>query len=143
MLPQYFLREHGLPLDAYESRYVGSQESSIMNVYLGAAAAGATWPPPWIAFQKDHPEPAAWLKVRWTTESLPNNGLVARDDFPPELLGKVAAILFGLHQSGEGRALLERLPLSRFEPANDASYQPVRDFVARFSRTVRPLPEQP
>jgi phosphonate transport system substrate-binding protein len=143
MLPQHYLQEHGLPIDAYESRYVGSQESSIMNAYLGDAAAGATWPPPWIAFQKDHPEQAAQLKVLWSTEPLPNNGLVARDDFPPALLAKVAAILFSLHETKDGRAMLELLPLSRFEPANAATYQPVRDFVAHFSQTVRALPEQP
>lgn len=143
MLPQHYLREHGLPIAAYEARYVGSQESSIMNVYLGDAAAGATWPPPWIAFQKDHPEQAAQLMLKWSTDSLPNNGLVARDDFPPALLDKVAAILFSLHEGADGRALLERLPLSRFESANSATYQPVRDFVAHFSQTVRPLPEQP
>jgi phosphonate transport system substrate-binding protein len=143
MLPQQFLHEHGLPMGSYEARYVGSQESSIMNVYLGDAAAGATWPPPWIAFQKDHPERAARLKVQWSTESLPNNALVARDDFPQEVVSKVAAILFSLHQSAEGRALLERLPLSRFEPASAATYRPVRDFIAHFAKTVRPLPEQP
>jgi phosphonate transport system substrate-binding protein len=143
MLPQHYLQIHGLPIAAYEARYVGSQESSIMNAYLGDAAAGATWPPPWIAFQKDHPERAAQLKVLWSTEPLPNNGLVARDDFPPALLAKVAAVLFGLHGSPEGRAILEQLPLSRFEPANAATYQPVRDFVAHFSKTVRALPEQP
>jgi len=143
MLPQHFLQEHGLPIGTYEARYVGSQESSIMNAYLGDSAAAATWPPPWIAFQKDHPDRAAQLKVAWRTESLPNNGLVARDDFPPALLHKVAAILFSLQQSSDGRALLERLPLSRFEPASEATYRPVRDFVAHFSKTVRVLPEQP
>jgi len=143
MLPQHFLQEHGLPIGAYEARYVGSQESSIMNAYLGDAAAAATWPPPWIAFQKDHPGRAAQLKVQWRTEPLPNNGLVARDDFPPHLLNKVAAILFSLHQRADGRVLLERLPLSRFEPASEATYRPVRDFVAHFSKTVRSLPEQP
>ncbi|MDD5389968.1 MAG: PhnD/SsuA/transferrin family substrate-binding protein [Gallionellaceae bacterium] len=143
MMPQQFLRDHGLPISAYEARYVGSQESSIMNAYLGDAAAAATWPPPWVAFQKDHPDRAALLKVLWRTEPLPNNGLVARDDFPPALLNKVAATLFRLHENGDGRAMLERLPLSRFEPASEAAYRPVRDFVARFSQTVRPLPEQP
>lgn len=143
MLPQYYLHEHGLPIGDYQARYVGSQESSIMNVYLGDAAAGATWPPPWIAFQKDHPERAAQLEVRWQSAPLPNNGLVVRDDFPPALLKKVAAVFFSLHESAEGRALLSNLPLSRFEPADAATYQPVRDFVAHFGKTVRPLPEQP
>ena len=65
-----------------ENRYVGSQESSIMNAYLGQTAAGATWPPPWRAFQKEHPREAAELKVIWETESLVNNSVMVRDDVP-------------------------------------------------------------
>lgn len=143
MLPQYFLHRQGLPIDTYRARYVGSQESSIMNVYLGDAAAGATWPPPWAAFRKEFPERAAQLTVRWQTEPLLNNGLVARDDFPPELLRRVAAVLFHLHETSEGRALLSLLPLSRFEAADAATYRPVREFIAEFSKTVRPLADLP
>lgn len=143
MLPQHFLQEQGLPVSAYTARYVGSQESSIMNAYLGASAAGATWPPPWIAFTKEHPDQASALKILWRTASLPNNGLVARDDFPARLLEKVAAVLFRLHESETGRALLSELPLSRFEAADAATYEPVRTFITHFSRTVRPLPDLP
>jgi len=143
MLPQHFLQEEGLPVSDYTPRYVGSQESSIMNVHLGASAAGATWPPPWIAFSKEHPDKASELKIIWRTGSLPNNGLVARDDFPAVLLDKVAATLFSLHEHEAGRALLTELPLSRFETAHADTYQPVREFITHFSRTVRPLPESP
>jgi phosphonate transport system substrate-binding protein len=139
MMPQRFLHERGLPVSAYEARYVGSQESSIMNVYLGNTVAGATWPPPWIAFKKDHHDVAEQLKILWMTEPLLNNGLVARDDFPPELLQQVKNILFTLHVDKEGRDLLARIPLSRFEAANDAAYQPVREFIAQFDKNVRPL----
>lgn len=137
MLPQQFLHDHGLPLSAYTARYVGSQESSIMNVLLGDASAGSTWPPPWQMFQRSRPAEAAQLKVQWQTATLPNNSLVARDDFPPALLAEVKALLFGLHESAEGQALLAALPAAGFVPASEATYQPVRDFVARFSRTVR------
>ena len=45
MMPQYFLFTHGIDVNRdIESLYVGSQESSIMNVVLGHVAAGATWP---------------------------------------------------------------------------------------------------
>lgn len=139
MMPQFFLHRNGLPLSAYDAHYVGSQESSIMNVYLGHTVAGATWPPPWISFEKEHGEIAKQLKVQWTTEALLNNGLVARDDFPPALLEKVAQILFTLQDNPEGQAILARLPLSRFEAANNDTYAPVRDFVEKFSNTVRSL----
>ena len=48
IMPQYYLHTHGLDVNRdIENHYVGSQESSIMNVFLKQSAVGATWPPPW------------------------------------------------------------------------------------------------
>jgi phosphonate transport system substrate-binding protein len=143
MMPQYYLQTHGIDVNRdVENLYVGSQESSIMNVYLGQVAAGATWPIPWMIFQKDHPDQAAQLEKIWETEPLINNGLVARGDMPPELVERVATLLSTLHENEEGRAMLARLPISRFERASDASYDVVRSFLDKFSREVRPLEAQ-
>ncbi len=140
MMPQYYLHTHGIDVNKdVENVYVGSQESSIMNVYLGDVAAAATWPVPWLAFQKEHPDKAEKLELRWQTEPLINNGLVARGDMPPELVKQVATLLSQLHESPEGRAMLEKLPISRFEQATDATFDPVRHFLEKFSRDVRPL----
>jgi phosphonate transport system substrate-binding protein len=140
MLPQYFLHRHGLDLGRdLTVRYVGSQESSIMNVYLGNVAAAATWPPPWETLAGERPELARALEVRWRTQALPNNGLVARRDVPPALVQRIAQVLFHLHEEATGRVLLERIALSRFEPADLDTFRPVRAFAAEFSRTVREL----
>lgn len=140
MMPQWYLHTHGLDvMRDLDNRYVGSQESSILNVYRGDTAAGATWPPPWRAFSAAHPEVAAALKVIWQTESMLNNGLVARRDVPPGLVDEVGRLLFQLHTHAEGRAILAAMELSRFEPAGDQTYQPVRDFVRRFAAQVRPV----
>lgn len=140
MLPQYFLYTHGLDVNRdIENVYVGSQESSIMNVYLGHVAAGATWPVPWTTFRKGHPDITAQLEVRWQTETLPNNGWVVRDDVPQTLARRVAEMLLTLHHSEAGRAMLARIPVSRFEPATEETYQPVRRFLETFSKTVRPI----
>jgi phosphonate transport system substrate-binding protein len=138
MMPQYYLHTHGIDVNRdIENLYVGSQESSIMNVLRGHVAAGATWPVPWLTFQQEHPDLAAQLEVKWQTETLPNNGWVVREDVPPELAGKFAALLLALNESGQGRAMLARLPISRFEPATDKTYQPVRNYLKVFSETVR------
>lgn len=139
MQPQHEMQRLGLPFGSYEASYVGSQESSIMNVLLGDSKAGATWPTPWIAFQKEHPEQAAQLEVLLETPPLINNALVARDDFPPELLQQVSKLLFSLHQHAEGRKLLSALPLEYFEAAANADYQQVSDFLSDFNRHVRPI----
>lgn len=142
MLPQYYLQVAGLDvMHDIENRYVGSQESAIMSVYLGRTAAGATWPPPWQAFAAAHPGEAQALEVRWQTESLPNNGVVAAARVPPAVIARVRELLVHLHEHARGQAILKGMNLSRYEPANEQSYQPVREFIARFAREVRP-PEE-
>ncbi|HJW71942.1 MAG TPA: phosphate/phosphite/phosphonate ABC transporter substrate-binding protein [Geothrix sp.] len=138
ILPQYFLFQHGINVRTeVENRYVGSQESSIMNVYLGQTAAGATWPPPWRAFQKDHPREARELKVLWETPSLLNNSVMVRDDLPPAITDDLRKALVHLHESREGRTILATMETTRFVPATDQDYKVVRGFVDRFERDVR------
>ncbi len=142
LMPQYYLHTHGLDVNRdIENLYVGSQESSIMNVYLGQVAAGVTWPLPWEAFQIEHPEMARELELKWETEPMINNGVVARDDVPMQLAQRVAQLLASLHTTVEGRAILVRMPLSRFELADDQRYRVIEDFLRKFSQTVYPLDE--
>jgi len=140
MMPQYYLQTHGIDVNHdIENRYVGSQESSIINVLRGHVAAGATWPVPWKIFSRENPQLAAQLEVKWQTEPLQNNGWVMRKDIPAEIADKFAALLFNLNQHEQGREILARIPVSRFEPANDDSYKPVQTFITTFIKTVRPL----
>lgn len=138
VMPQYYLHQHGVDIDSDTTNlYVGSQESSIMNVYLGAVAAGATWPPPWRLFQKDHPAEAAQLRVIWETPSLVNNSVMVRDDLPAEVRQVLQQTLLALHQSATGQTILANMETARFYPANDSSYDVVRDYVAGFEKDVR------
>jgi len=140
MMPQYYLHTHGIDVNRdIENRYVGSQESSIINVLRGHVAAGATWPVPWKLFSAEKPRLAEQLEVKWQTEPLQNNGWVVRKDLPSDITEKFTAVLLSLNQHQQGRELLARVPVSRFEAANDASYGPVQDFLKTFSNTVRPL----
>ncbi|MGD9164607.1 MAG: PhnD/SsuA/transferrin family substrate-binding protein [Chromatiales bacterium] len=140
IMPQYFLHQQGLDVNQdITNVYVGSQESSIMNAYLGKSAAGATWPPPWRLFQKDHPAEAAQLKLIWETPPLMNNSVMARDDVPRELVDKVLTLLLALDETPAGRVILSAMSTARFHAANDASYDKVRDYVAVFEQQVRPV----
>jgi phosphonate transport system substrate-binding protein len=140
MMPQYYLHTHGIDVNRdIENRYVGSQESSIMNVFRGHVAAGATWPVPWKSFATEHPDMASQLVVKWETPPLLNNGWVVYQDIPEPITKQFATLLFNLQNSEQGRVMLARLPISHFEPATDKTYQPVRDFLEKFSKTVRPV----
>ncbi|MBF0350615.1 MAG: phosphate/phosphite/phosphonate ABC transporter substrate-binding protein [SAR324 cluster bacterium] len=140
MMPQYFLWENGLNIQQdITNAYVGSQESSIMNVLLKNSDAAATWPIPWMAFQRKFPDKAAELVVSWETSPLINNGLVFREDVPLDVVQKMGNLMFHLQDHEAGRAILHPMEISQFEAATDESYQIVHDFLQNFSTHVRPL----
>jgi phosphonate transport system substrate-binding protein len=138
IMPQYYLHEHGLDIGKdLDNRYVGSQESSILNVLQGLTAAGATWPPPWRAFQKEHPEQAAALQVAWETEPLINNSVMMRDSVPQAIQTQFRQILTTLHDHPQGKPILANMGTARFIPASDRNYDVVRAYVDRFELAVR------
>ncbi len=140
MMPQYFLQTHGVDvMTDLDNRYVGSQESSIMNVYLKQTSAAATWPLPWFAFSKERPELAQELQVKWSTPSMINNGLVARQNIPEEIVQQVATLTAELHLHPQGQHMLAAMELSRFEIATNQDYQVVNEFLLRFSKQVRTI----
>lgn len=138
MLPQYYLFTKGLKVTSdTKSLYVGSQESSIMNVYLKTSQAGATWPPPWNAFVAKNPEIARELEVKWQTQTLPNNGLVVRDDVSPELVNKVKKVILDLGHHKQGKKILADIGLSQFESADEKNYAAVKKFIDEFAKKIR------
>lgn len=142
MMPKYFLRVNGLDVEKdADCLYVGSQESSIMNVFMGKTKAGCTWPPPWESFLKEHPEVNDALTVRWQTEPLINNGLVVRDDVPKEHIKIFSDIVFRLHNSDEGRIILKKINLSRFVPIAQEEYSArVNTFLRKYEKMFGSLP---
>ena len=143
IMPQYYLHNRGIDINRdIQNLYVGSQESSIMTVYMGTSAAGATWPPPWRLFQKAHPTEAAQLKVIWETSPLINNSVMAHNDVPEAIREAVRQTLLDLSQTPEGKRILAGMETSRFHVANDASYDVVRQYIARFEQSVRPVEEK-
>ena len=138
MMPQWLMYQNGVTITKdITNLYVGSQESSIMNVVLKESVAGATWPPPWLAFQEEHPKLAKQIYVKWETKALINNGLVAKQGVPKELVSKIASLLFNLHTTTKGQAILERIQLSKFEQANDETYDVIKIFMQKFETNVR------
>lgn len=105
-----------------------------MNVYLGKTAAAGTWPLPWELLLHTRPEILQVLEVKWRTPSLVNNGLVVRKDVPEDHVRQVKKVLFNLSKHERGREILRGIHISCFEPANEATYEPVRKFLKNYYR---------
>ena len=89
-IPQYFLHQRGIDVNRdIQNAYVGSQESSIMNAYLGKSVTGVTWPPPWRLFQRDHPADRDRARTRCTRveRAVFAPGRLVRSVSPPDALG--------------------------------------------------------
>lgn len=143
MMPQWFLYQHGIDVNKdITNSYVGSQESSIMNVYLKKSVAASTWPQPWETFIKERPEIAEQVIVKWETSPLVNNGLIVKEDVPQELVNQVSQIIFAMHTHKAGKKILKAMHLSHYEPADDDTYKIVREFIKNFEAQIRPIEEE-
>lgn len=144
MLTQDWLHQQGLDINRdVKNVYVGSQFSTLQHVLGGSSDVASTWPPPWRLFQAQFPQEAARLRVIWETPPLLNNSVMARDDLPNALVAQVQQVLLHMHDTPEGQKALAASETSRFFPANDASYDKVREFIQRFERDVRPVEPRP
>jgi phosphonate transport system substrate-binding protein len=139
-MPQYFLYKQGIDVNKdLDNRYVGSQESSILNVYYKFTVAGAVWTTPWRAFQHNYPKEAAELKVIWETESLVNNSVMVRNDVPEKVWRQVQKSLTELDPTNEGKSILANIETARFTIATNKEYDIVKIFTDRFEREVRKI----
>jgi phosphonate transport system substrate-binding protein len=113
----------------------------VMGVYRGLAAAGGTWPVTWEAFRRERPEVSDVLEIKWRTPPLPNMAVIVDRNVAEADLAAVAAALFGMHTSEDGRAILGGIGVAGFEPADSATYEPVRRFLRAYARDFGKVPE--
>jgi phosphonate transport system substrate-binding protein len=136
------LRQHGLDIEK-EARvtYVNSQDSAVMNVFLGLTKAGGTWPPTWIKIKREKPEVGRALKVLTQTDPLPNLAIVVRTDVPEGHAREVARNLFNMGKTQQGESILKSLETPGFETADSRTYAPVRRFLEMYERLFGSLPQ--
>jgi phosphonate transport system substrate-binding protein len=140
IMPQYFFYKNGININKdIKNIFVGSQESSILNVFYKKTVAGATWPPPWRAFQKDHPNEASQLKVIWETESLVNNSVMVRDDVPKNIKDQVQKCLLTLDKTEDGKEILKNMETAYFKLATNKDYDVVKTYIKQFEKEVRKI----
>ena len=141
MMPKLFLKQNGLDVDKQASpKYVGSPDSAIMNVSLKRSAAGCVSESAWLSFRARRPKIAKSIEVRWATAPLVGPGILARNDIPREHVQSVARALFGLQQTERGRKILAGVNISSFQPANEASYDRVWEFLTDYRRAFGSKP---
>lgn len=137
MLPLMYLHDQGVDVKQdIQIRYVGSQFSSILNAASGEYIACGSTSRFFRTWSRKNPDQAKLMKVVWRTPSLPHNAVVVHADVPPERARQVAAALVGMDSDPQLDQTQFRIDQQHFEPASDATYAPVRDFLRRYERAI-------
>lgn len=137
MMPQYYIEKNGASFkkDNIKSKYVGSQESSILAAYHKEVDAGATWIMAWESFSAQNAVLVKELKPLFVTEKLINNSLMAKSDLSPYILSKIKNVFLQMHKTKEGVEILNKIKLSKFEDASDKDYEIVQAFLNKYQET--------
>ncbi|MFH1493589.1 MAG: phosphate/phosphite/phosphonate ABC transporter substrate-binding protein [Pseudomonadota bacterium] len=141
MLPLLHLHELGLKVKDNPIKFVGSPISAIMNTYTGDALACGTTVRFWRNWSRENPDKAKELETLWQTGSLPHNGVITRDDVPPELAQQVASALAGMDKDKELDQSQFKVGQAHFELADNTTYQPMAVFLKRYDEAIG-LPPQ-
>lgn len=132
MMTKLLLKSLGVDVNRESNpRYVGSQESSVMNVLHGMTAAGGVSAAAWSRLSAK-PEIAKQLEVRWRTEPLSGVGLLARGDMPEAHMRKMTRILLSLSDTEAGKSILRGLQISDFHAAEAGSYDLAWEFMSAY-----------
>lgn len=134
MLPRLYLHDHGLKEGTYYPQFVTTQESTMLAVIHGEADAASTWPMTWNSFSSDNQQAKEELKIIVETETLINNSLMYKSDMDPLLIEKIKTFFLNLHLTSEGKEILSRIKLSKFEDADDEAYKKVDKLVSRYKK---------
>lgn len=136
MLPLLYLHDQGVEVKSLQLRHVGSQYSAIVNVLSGDFAACGSTVRFWRSWSRDNPEKAVKIKVLWRTPALPHNAVMVRDDVPEVLASRVAAVLSDMDKDKELDQRQFLIDQQHFEPATNASYRPVEEFLRRYQEAI-------
>lgn len=138
ILPQIFLHKKGIDVNNdIENLYVGSQESSIKNVYLKNSSAAASYPIAWYTFKQDFPREASELYVIWETETTIGNSIMIRDDIPENIKSQIKKYFVELENYDEGQEILKNTKTKRYIDTENKDYLHLSKLITDFEKEIR------
>lgn len=137
VMPLLYLYDHGVDVNNHLKKlYSPSYESVMLDVCLGKCAIGAVWSTPYETFQRKRPDLASRLQVKWTTPSQASSAILFRRNVNRDVAQKIAQLLFGLSGNEQGRKALQRIGISRFEPADSTTYLSMKKFLRKYDSLI-------
>lgn len=137
MMPLYYLYQNGLDVNHDITRVnVSSFESVILNTYLSKSEAGVCLTRNWNVYIKNHPEILSKVEIKWETPPLINNALLVKNAIGAEKISTLMNIFFSMHNTGEGKAALDKLGIRGLEKATSDTYKTMLDFKIKYDSVI-------
>lgn len=112
-----------------EAYFSGTHEDAIHDVLDGLADIGAAKNTVFYRLAESDKRVVDELEILTTSPHVPANGLAMLKDIPEDLKQRLLQIMLTMHQSSEGRKILEGLRFERFISTSAEDYQPVLDYA--------------
>jgi phosphonate transport system substrate-binding protein len=131
LVPRFWLRQLGETPESFFSQtiYTYSHDNSILAVARGLVDAACVDGHKWEFYNRTNPAHTAMTRVIRKSEPVGSPPLVAARHLAAGLKDHIARQLVTMHETREGRILLDRLMIDRFVTPEESWYQPVRDMA--------------
>jgi len=128
IFPVAYLRQNGVTdIDSFFEEYYfsGSHDAAIESVLDGRADIGAAKHSIYDRVRKINPRVNKELTILAESAKVPSNGLCVRKGLSGDIKEKLKTTLLGLHETEEGREVLEKFGAIKFIETTVADYDPV------------------
>jgi len=140
IFPMAELRENGVfDLKAFfsETFFSGSHDATVLEVFNRQADVGAAKNTVYDRVLKNRPDIAQNLKVLFTSDRVPSNGLCLRPDIDPAIRDSLKRLLLEMDKDPEGRQVLEHYGALRFVETSVQDYEPVRVLARKAGISIK------
>lgn len=129
LVPEYILSKRGTSSEAYFTRTVfsGSHDKSITAVAEGLIDGASVDSLIWDYTAKTKPLLTAKTRIIMKSEPYAIPPFVVRPGLEPAQKEKLKRILLNAHSDPEGKAILEKMMIERFETIDDKAYDSIRE----------------
>ncbi len=129
LVPEYILSRKGTTSDVYFGKilFSGSHDKSITAVADGLVDGASVDSLIWDYTAKTKPQLTAKTRIIMKSEPYAIPPFVVRPGLEPSQKEKLKLILLNAHSDTEGRVILEKMMIERFESINDKAYDSIRE----------------
>jgi len=141
----FYLKYYGITdLENYFSRisFARSHDAAVWAVYTGEADIGGAKNHIFNGFKEENPDFREQMVVLAESPEVPSNGLAVRKDLNPAIKLRLRTLLLGLHDTEEGREVLQNFGALRFVETRDDDYEVLYKMVEELGIKLEEYPYQ-